>query len=138
MQVATPWGEDDCCRLAPCSPLLPPQQVVHSRTFGAPGPQGGVGVRMLVPLIDMLNHGRVGLPLRGVCVPTLASKLPVRGHCIWVVGWGEGLGVAGQQHELSSCGALADRLQLPVAPCKPLQARPAPLPPRSSPQPATT
>ncbi len=31
-------------------------QVVHSRTFGAPGPAGGVGVRMLVPLVDMLNH----------------------------------------------------------------------------------
>ncbi|KAL4428352.1 hypothetical protein ABPG75_002441 [Micractinium tetrahymenae] len=30
--------------------------VVHSRTFGAPGRRGGVGVRMLVPLIDMLNH----------------------------------------------------------------------------------
>lgn len=30
--------------------------VVHSRTFGAPGPAGGVGVRMLVPLVDMLNH----------------------------------------------------------------------------------
>lgn len=31
-------------------------QVVHSRTFGAPGRQGSVGVRMLVPLVDMLNH----------------------------------------------------------------------------------
>lgn len=30
--------------------------VCHSRTFGAPGRGGGVGVRMLVPLIDMLNH----------------------------------------------------------------------------------
>ena len=30
--------------------------VVHSRTFGAPGPFGGVGTRMLVPLVDMLNH----------------------------------------------------------------------------------
>lgn len=32
--------------------------VVHSRTFGAPGASsaGGVGVRMLVPLVDMLNH----------------------------------------------------------------------------------
>ena len=32
--------------------------VVHSRTFGAPGRGGGVGVRMLVPLVDMLNHVR--------------------------------------------------------------------------------
>ncbi|KAI3428549.1 hypothetical protein D9Q98_007371 [Chlorella vulgaris] len=32
--------------------------VVHSRTFGAPGGSstGGAGVRMLVPLVDMLNH----------------------------------------------------------------------------------
>jgi hypothetical protein len=27
-----------------------------SRTFGNASPQGGVGVRMCVPLIDMLNH----------------------------------------------------------------------------------
>lgn len=32
--------------------------VVHSRTFGLPSVTGGgVGIRMLVPLIDMLNHG---------------------------------------------------------------------------------
>jgi hypothetical protein len=30
--------------------------VVHSRTFGSAAKEGGVGVRMLVPLIDMLNH----------------------------------------------------------------------------------
>jgi len=31
--------------------------VVHSRTFGTPAADGaGVGVRMLVPLVDMLNH----------------------------------------------------------------------------------
>jgi hypothetical protein len=30
--------------------------VVHSRTFGTAGKGGGVGVRMLVPLVDMLNH----------------------------------------------------------------------------------
>ena len=29
----------------------------HSRTFGNASPGGGVGVRMLVPLIDMINHG---------------------------------------------------------------------------------
>jgi hypothetical protein len=34
--------------------LLP--QVVMSRTFGNASASGGVGVRMLVPLIDMLNH----------------------------------------------------------------------------------
>jgi hypothetical protein len=27
-----------------------------SRTFGNAAPAGGIGVRMLVPLIDMLNH----------------------------------------------------------------------------------
>jgi hypothetical protein len=27
-----------------------------SRTFGNAGKQGGIGVRMLVPLIDLLNH----------------------------------------------------------------------------------
>ncbi|EFJ44774.1 hypothetical protein VOLCADRAFT_94881 [Volvox carteri f. nagariensis] len=31
--------------------------VVHSRTFANAAPGGGVGVRMLVPLVDMLNHG---------------------------------------------------------------------------------
>ncbi|GAX76985.1 hypothetical protein CEUSTIGMA_g4432.t1 [Chlamydomonas eustigma] len=31
--------------------------VVHSRTFGNASPGGGVGVRMLVPMVDMLNHG---------------------------------------------------------------------------------
>ena len=31
--------------------------VVHSRTFGTAGRRGGVGARMLVPFVDMLNHG---------------------------------------------------------------------------------
>ncbi len=31
-------------------------QVVHSRTFANAARGGGVGVRMLVPLVDMLNH----------------------------------------------------------------------------------
>jgi hypothetical protein len=30
--------------------------IVHSRTFGTAGKAGGVGVRMLVPLVDLLNH----------------------------------------------------------------------------------
>lgn len=30
--------------------------IVHSRTFGVAACGGGVGIRMLVPLIDMLNH----------------------------------------------------------------------------------
>ncbi len=30
--------------------------VVHSRTFANAAPGGGVGVRMLVPLADFLNH----------------------------------------------------------------------------------
>jgi hypothetical protein len=33
-----------------------PAQVVLSRTFGSAAPGGGVGVRMLVPLLDLLNH----------------------------------------------------------------------------------
>ena len=32
-------------------------QVVHSRTFANAARTGGVGVRMLVPLVDMMNHG---------------------------------------------------------------------------------
>jgi hypothetical protein len=36
---------------------LPPVQVVHSRTFGNAAKGGGVGVRMLCPLVDMFNHG---------------------------------------------------------------------------------
>jgi hypothetical protein len=31
--------------------------VVHSRTFGAAGTGGGINVRLMVPFIDMLNHG---------------------------------------------------------------------------------
>lgn len=31
--------------------------LVHSRTFASAAEQGGVGVRMLVPLVDMMNHG---------------------------------------------------------------------------------
>ena len=31
-------------------------QVVHSRTFANAARTGGVGVRMLVPLVDMINH----------------------------------------------------------------------------------
>lgn len=31
--------------------------LVHSRAFGCAAEAGGVGVRMLVPLVDMLNHG---------------------------------------------------------------------------------
>lgn len=38
------------------SALPSPRQVVHSRTFANAAPGGGVGVRMLVPLIDMMNH----------------------------------------------------------------------------------
>lgn len=34
-------------------------QVVFSRTFGSAAPGGGIGVRMMVPLLDLLNHGGV-------------------------------------------------------------------------------
>jgi hypothetical protein len=48
--------------------------VVHSRTFGLPCVTGkGVGIRMLVPLIDMLNHGEdqlAGPPGQAGIVPT--------------------------------------------------------------------
>ena len=41
-----------------CNITLPPHLIcVCSRTFGNAAPGGGVGVRMLVPLVDMLNHG---------------------------------------------------------------------------------
>jgi hypothetical protein len=36
--------------------MLAFMQVVMSRTFGNAAQTGGIGVRMLVPLIDMLNH----------------------------------------------------------------------------------
>jgi hypothetical protein len=36
---------------------LAPLQIVQSRTFGSAAREGGVGVRMLVPLADLLNHG---------------------------------------------------------------------------------
>ena len=32
-------------------------QVVHSRTFGTAGKEGGTAVHMLLPLVDFLNHG---------------------------------------------------------------------------------
>lgn len=41
----------------PRAHACPTAQVVHSRTFGSAARKGGVGVRMLVPLVDMLNHG---------------------------------------------------------------------------------
>ncbi len=37
--------------------LLAFTQIVQSRTFGSAAREGGVGVRMLVPLADLLNHG---------------------------------------------------------------------------------
>jgi len=52
--------------LGPASPAAPPPpcprpagrpQVVHSRTFANAAEGGGVGVRMLCPLVDMFNHG---------------------------------------------------------------------------------
>ncbi|KAK9867596.1 hypothetical protein WJX84_003298 [Apatococcus fuscideae] len=38
-------------------------QVVLSRTFGSAGEDGGVGVRFLMPILDMLNHGGDQTPL---------------------------------------------------------------------------
>ena len=31
-------------------------QIVHSRTFGNAAPDGSVGVHMVIPLVDLLNH----------------------------------------------------------------------------------
>ena len=43
---------------SPCSNYACPSplQVVHSRTFGTGAREGGVGVRMLLPVMDLLNH----------------------------------------------------------------------------------
>ena len=43
---------------APCSTdaCPSPLQVVHSRTFGTGARDGGIGVRMLLPVMDLLNH----------------------------------------------------------------------------------
>ncbi len=38
-------------------------QAVLSRTFGSAGEDGGVGVRFLMPILDMLNHGGDQTPL---------------------------------------------------------------------------
>lgn len=38
-------------------------QIVHSRTFGTAAKEGGVAVRMLVPLADLFNHGGDEAPL---------------------------------------------------------------------------
>lgn len=32
-------------------------QIVQSRTFGNASPNGTVGVHMLIPLVDLFNHG---------------------------------------------------------------------------------
>lgn len=45
--------------------------VVHSRTFGSAAKGGGVGVRMMVPLLDMLNHG--GDEKAGTHLPHVAT-----------------------------------------------------------------
>ncbi|KAG2497988.1 hypothetical protein HYH03_004247 [Edaphochlamys debaryana] len=49
--------------------------VVHSRTFANAAPGGGVGVRMLVPLVDMMNHGGDEAPAgsRGLAGPGVAT-----------------------------------------------------------------
>lgn len=46
-------------------------QVVHSRTFGSAAQGGGVGVRMLLPLVDMFNHG--GDEKGGTRLPSVAT-----------------------------------------------------------------
>jgi hypothetical protein len=58
-----------CCRWA-CS-------VVHSRTFGMPSKAGGVGMRALVPVLDMFNHA-------GDEAHDLLSSAPTaRDNCGW-------------------------------------------------------
>ena len=52
----SPAHVDTCAAHPPLSaPPRPGPQIVHSRSFGSPG-QGGAAVRMLVPLVDLLNH----------------------------------------------------------------------------------
>jgi hypothetical protein len=51
-------------------------QVVMSRTFGNAAQTGGIGVRMLVPLIDMLNHA--GDETGGLLSETATPKDNVR------------------------------------------------------------
>ncbi|MEW5308892.1 MAG: hypothetical protein WDW38_000813 [Sanguina aurantia] len=55
--------------------------VVHSRTFGSAARKGGVGVRMLVPLVDMLNHGgdEAQQHLSGAVVATDNVRWDLRG-----------------------------------------------------------
>lgn len=45
--------------------------MVHSRTFGSAAKGGGIGVRMMVPLLDMLNHG--GDEKAGTHLPHVAT-----------------------------------------------------------------
>ncbi|GLC67730.1 hypothetical protein PLESTF_000599500 [Pleodorina starrii] len=55
--------------------------VAHSRTFANAAPGGGVGVRMLVPLVDMLNHGGDEAAEGGVGLG-LGSGRPVATDCV--------------------------------------------------------
>lgn len=57
-----PWNSSPCLAALcdtqppPSPPPAFPPQLVCSRTFGVAAEQGGVGMRMLVPLLDMINH----------------------------------------------------------------------------------
>lgn len=68
-------------------------QVVHSRTFGSAAKGGGVGVRMLVPLVDMLNHSgdivQLGGP--GLCGERAGTdNVRCARACVRVWMWGGG------------------------------------------------
>ncbi len=49
------WLSHNAHSCLPCA-----LQVVHSRTFGTAAKKGGVGVRMLLPLVDMVGGAAVG------------------------------------------------------------------------------
>lgn len=57
-RIASSTWSSQCSPPSPLGwPPRPCPQVVHSRTFANAARTGGVGVRMLVPIVDMLNHG---------------------------------------------------------------------------------
>eukprot|EP00667_Euglena_gracilis_P011887 EG_transcript_12166 len=64
--------------------------LVHSRTFATAAREGGVGVRMLVPLMDMVNHGGdvyEGIPSRGIIRSTDNAEWKLRPPAEEGAGW---------------------------------------------------
>ena len=55
--------------------------LVHSRTFASAAREGGVGVRMMVPLIDLLNHS--GDQERGAPGPSAEGRVAATENVEW-------------------------------------------------------